>query len=752
MASCITSQWSNSTSPQIRLTVTGSNTSSKVHRLSWKLEYVGHGYAPRTSGGRSYSVVIDGATVSSGSYDINGKSGTYTIASGTKDVSRGSSNRNISFSLSFAFNLTWSGVYSGTRSASGSYTVPSVPYNTYSFNANGGSGAPGSVTKVGGVDFTFPSGKPTRTGYTFTGWNNTTINNGTLYQPGQTVGGLPDQNIEWWANWTINTYTVKYNANGGSGAPGQQTKTYGVTLTLSSTKPTRTNYNFKGWGTSAGATTVAYAAGGSYTKNASITLYAIWELNYKSPSITNIKADRCNSAGTLDDEGTYGKVTFSWSIDSSATLSSIRIGYKLNTASSYTYVSVSASGKSGNVSKVIGGSLNTESQYDIQVIVTDNKGNSSYVTSIGTTEYLVDFRPDGGMAIGKVAQQDGLLDINYQTLLRKGFLTFPTNTLDSDNVADWGNERNCVHYFDNTTTNIVKPGAYGVLINITSNSGSLIKQIWGSLDNGDLFYRSGSVSKGDWVEDWTRILDAGNYTTYAAPKTHNHTYIGTMFNVRFANDWMGFYANATDAANAANRKGWMGYNATSTFEINNAKGGFKLVAAGSSGFELYAANQTFIDFHNNNSSADYTHRLLGQNNNNIVAYPGVTNASDRRLKKDVESMDLVFIKVLRGLEVKTFRFIKADLSLHIGFVAQEILEVMDQNEVEDIPIVQQNEEDGMYSVDYSQISSLLVAGWQEHDQTIEDLKTEVTNLKEEVASLKDEIDDLKKLVNQLLQQ
>ena len=747
MASCITSQWSNSTSPQIRLTVTGSNANAKIHRLSWTLEYVGHGYAPRTSGGRSYSAVIDGETVASGSYDINGKTGTYTIASGTKDVSRGSSNRNISFSLSFAFNLTWSGVYSGTRSASGTYTIPSVPYNTYSFNANGGTGAPGSVTKVGGVDFTFPSGKPTRTGYTFKGWNNTEINNGDIYQPGQTVGGLPDKSIEWWANWQINTYTVKYNSNGGSGAPGQQTKTYGTTLTLSSTKPTRTNYNFKGWGTSAGATTVAYAAGGSYTKNASITLYAIWELAYKNPSITNIKADRCNSGGTLDDEGTYGKVTFSWSIDSSATLSSIRIGYKLNTASSYTYVTVSASGKSGNVSKVIGGSLNTESQYDIQVIVTDNKGNSSYVTSIGTTEYLVDFRPGGGMAIGKVAQQDGLLDINYQALLRKGFLTFPTNTLDSDNVADWGNERNCVHYFDNTTTNIVKPSSYGVLINITSNSGSLIKQIWGCLDNGDLFYRSGSVSKGLWVEGWTRILDADNYTTYAATKTHNHEYVGTMNDIRFSNNWVGFYESAADAKNAANRKGWMGFNNTVSFYFNNSVGGFEFDIGNSGrGIEIKHPGQAFIDFHNNNSSADYTHRLLCQTNSNIIAYPGVTNGSDRRWKKDEAIMDPIFLNVLKQLKTKTFRFIKADKNLRIGFIAQDVLEVMDNEEIVDQPIVQQNEEDGFYGIDYGQITSLLVAGWQEHEKTITELKTEISDLKEEINDLKNIIGELKTMV------
>lgn len=72
------------------------------------------------------------------------------------------------------------------------------------------------------------------------------------------------------------SYTVSYHANGGSGAPSSQTKYYGKTLTLSSTKPTKSGYTFMGWGTSSTTTSVSYAAGGSYTTNASTTLYAIW--------------------------------------------------------------------------------------------------------------------------------------------------------------------------------------------------------------------------------------------------------------------------------------------------------------------------------------------------------------------------------------------------------------------------------------------------------------------------------------------
>ena len=74
-----------------------------------------------------------------------------------------------------------------------------------------------------------------------------------------------------------NTYTITYDANGGAGAPAPQTKTQDVTLTLSSTVPTRSGYTFLGWAESKTATTAQYQPGGSFTKNANTTLYAVWK-------------------------------------------------------------------------------------------------------------------------------------------------------------------------------------------------------------------------------------------------------------------------------------------------------------------------------------------------------------------------------------------------------------------------------------------------------------------------------------------
>jgi len=73
------------------------------------------------------------------------------------------------------------------------------------------------------------------------------------------------------------TYTVSYNANGGNGTPGSQTKTHGATITLSNTVPSRAGYVFLGWAASSSATSASYQPGGLYTANAGITLYAVWK-------------------------------------------------------------------------------------------------------------------------------------------------------------------------------------------------------------------------------------------------------------------------------------------------------------------------------------------------------------------------------------------------------------------------------------------------------------------------------------------
>ena len=169
---------------------------------------------------------------------------------------------------------------------------------TVTYNANGGSGAPSAQTKTYGFDLTLSSTKPTRTGYTFAGWNTKSDGSGTNYASGGKY--TANTNVTLYAKWTPITYTVTYNANGGSGAPGNQTKTYGVDLTLSSTKPTRTGYSFNGWNTKSDGSGTNYASGGKYTANANVTLYAKW-----TPNVLTICYDCYGSSVTIDTSKGY---------------------------------------------------------------------------------------------------------------------------------------------------------------------------------------------------------------------------------------------------------------------------------------------------------------------------------------------------------------------------------------------------------------------------------------------------------------
>lgn len=417
MADFYSSYWGNNYSPRIRLSVGVANLNGNTARVTWILDYVTSGYAAYTNGiARAWSVNIDGQ-VRSGSYNINGVSSTTRISSGTIDVARGTSARNISCSASLNFDVSWNGSYSGSRSASGSLGVERKVSYTVSFNANGGTGAPGSQTRWYGEVIYLSSTRPTRTGYIFQGWAKSP-SGAVEYQPGSAYG--LDANTTLYAIWKAETYTISYNANGGSGAPGNQTKTYGQTLTLSSTRPTRTNYNFIGWGTSSGSTSAAYQPGGSYTSNGNATLYAVWELAYTPPRITNAKADRCNSGGTLSESGTYVKVSFSWATDYN--VSAIYIRHKVSTSSSWTTTTVSGSGKVGSVSQVIGSNgINTEYVYNIQIEIRDSNGSSIVGQDVGAMLYTIDFKAGGkGVAIGKPASEDNLFEINFPTRFTGG--------------------------------------------------------------------------------------------------------------------------------------------------------------------------------------------------------------------------------------------------------------------------------------------------------------------------------------------
>lgn len=314
---------------------------------------------------------------------------------------------------------------SATYAAGGSYTANSgaalyavwkiITY-TVSYNANNGSGTPSAQTKTYGKALTLSSTEPTRTGYTFLGWStSSTATSATYYKNGSDMSHMQyntESNALLYAVWEINKYTISYNANGGQSAPANQTKIYGTALTLSSTIPTKTNYDFINWNTKSDGTGTSYSSGGSYTANEEATLYATWKLSYVKPKITIVSSIRTPK---VDSENIA--LSFDWIVSdliSTNHIKSIEINYKekgsnedYQTLITYDSFSNQYSGTINYDSTNTGVLFSTDKSYDIQIIVEDTIDSSIANTFISTAFFTIDFKKGGkSIAFGSSAPDD----------------------------------------------------------------------------------------------------------------------------------------------------------------------------------------------------------------------------------------------------------------------------------------------------------------------------------------------------------
>lgn len=576
MASCQTARWAG-TSPYVKLVVTENTSTSTatVSKLDWAVYYISD--YPASASARTYTVKINGSVPSggTGSYSINGVTGTKKMASGTVSVNKGTSVQSISFSVSFPFNLTWSGQYKGTLSASGSVNVSAKTSYTVTYNANGGSNAPGKQTKIYGTNLTLSTGKPTRSGYIFEGWA-TTASGTAAYQPGGTYSS--NASITLYAVWQRSTFTVTYNANGGTGAPSNQTKTYGTNLTLSSTKPSKTDYKFVGWGTTASDTTAKYQSGGTYTANANVTLYAIWVFDYKKPRLTSISVNRAKlvektvSGLTVivpefSEDGTYGLVAFAWSTDKA--LTGINISFKPTTSATWPsnnsidvvlstldITSNTDGSQSGTYSGVLGvkdstsasgesaATLDPDLTYEVRITVKDSSGQTVVSRFLNGLAYPIDFLNGAtgtGTAIGKAATLENTFEVGWPTKLTGGltFVEIPATDLN----------------------NVLTPGFYAArdtveYAHMPPVSGTFTLEVYSAGDAGQILQRYTSCNKDNPVTyerfyyysawgEWLKNLDTSTVdATYQKKHSQKVLWSGALY----MNNSQLISVNATDNA------------------------------------------------------------------------------------------------------------------------------------------------------------------------------------------------------------
>lgn len=251
---------------------------------------------------------ISSYTVSSISgYDITVDLGKHNVNNDTfhlpyaKDIWKGVDNNKVDY-------ISWAGSGSNRRSegasallANGKNTAyyyfkgaPVLLTFTLNYDANGGTGAPASQTYKATSEyekshtFTISSQAPTRDGYTFAGWADKENAAAAKYFGGDQITLTKDNPTKTiYAVW-MPFFELKYDANGGTGAPDSQTRTASaptvnkVTFTVPNQTPTKADYTFKGWADSANATEAKYQPGGTIDvqhKDSPKIVYAVWEKN-----------------------------------------------------------------------------------------------------------------------------------------------------------------------------------------------------------------------------------------------------------------------------------------------------------------------------------------------------------------------------------------------------------------------------------------------------------------------------------------
>ena len=147
-----------------------------------------------------------------------------------------------------------------------------LPTYTITFNPQSGTVTPTTaVTGTNGRLTSLPT--PTRAGFTFNGWFTTAATGGSQV----TTTTVFTANATIHARWTAITYTVAFNANGGTGTMTSDNVTHGSNYTIKANTFTREEFIFAGWSTAATGGT-NYAAGAQITNvTANITLFARWD-------------------------------------------------------------------------------------------------------------------------------------------------------------------------------------------------------------------------------------------------------------------------------------------------------------------------------------------------------------------------------------------------------------------------------------------------------------------------------------------
>lgn len=192
---------------------------------------------------------------------------------------------------------------------SGSRNNPWMFIRKYKISFNGNTSTSGrmdTITCDSGSNCTLPANAYSKVGYTFEGWSlnpNDTVAYGD--KADANITNIPSDNVVvLYAKWKANNYNVVFDGNNhSSGATAAVTCTYNEDCTLPSNGFSRTGYTFKGWSTTKGGS-IKYENNGyvrnlTPVKDATVTLYAVWEANTYTVKFDKNSSEATGNVGSV---------------------------------------------------------------------------------------------------------------------------------------------------------------------------------------------------------------------------------------------------------------------------------------------------------------------------------------------------------------------------------------------------------------------------------------------------------------------